>query len=269
MDCLATDRHSFVIPAFGVSPHLSECLESLRLQSRPGSEVVVSTSTPSGELERIAATFGARYHVHDSGGGIGRDWNAALDATSRDWVTIAHQDDVYLPDFLSATMDRITAAPDASLVMTGYAEILGDDGVVNKRTPMLRVKSLLLELGFLGRSQVKSVPDKLRMLRFGCPVPCPSVTLGPSLRQLRFREDLKVDLDWEAWIRAARVPGSFCYDRRTLMYHRIHSNSETSAGVRDGVRAREDAEMFASLWPQPLASVIARAYSLSYEAAGS
>lgn len=259
-------RHCFVVPAYGTSPHLSQCLESLRAQTCAGSEIVVSTSTPSDMLESMSAAYGARYHVHDAGGGIGRDWNAALAAAVGDWVTIAHQDDVYLPDFVRATLDRVDAAPDASLVMTGYAELLGDSAAVRAGTPMLRVKSLLLELGFAGRSQVRSEGDKLRLLRFGCPVPCPSVTLGPALRSLRFREDLKVDLDWEAWIRAARIAGAFCYDRRTLMHHRIHADSETSAGVRGGVRAREDAEMFNVLWPRPIAALLSRLYAISYEA---
>lgn len=262
-----TTRHSFVVPAFGVSPHLEQCLDSLRSQTRSGSEVVVSTSTPSEALERMAAREGVRYHVHRRGGGIGRDWNAALDSASGDWVTIAHQDDVYLEDFVSATLDLVERHQDASLVMTGYAELLGDSDRVRDRTTMLRIKSLLLELGFLGRDRVRNTRGKLRLLRFGCPVPCPSVTLGPALRSLRFREDLKVDLDWEAWIGAAAVPGAFCYDRRTLMYHRIHPGSETSAGVREGVRAREDREMFNALWPRPVAALLAWLYAFSYEVA--
>ncbi len=261
-------RHSFVVPAYGVSPHLSRCLESLSSQSRGGSEIVVSTSTPSDELAAIAAQFGARYHVHERGGSIGRDWNAALDTASRDWVTLAHQDDEYLPDFVSSALACADACSEASLLFTGYAELLGDTGTVRRNTLMLRVKSFLLELGFVGRKHVSSRGAKLRLLRFGCPIACPAVTLGPSLKALRFREDLKVDLDWEAWVRAARLPGTFCYDRRELMHHRIHSDSETSAGVREGVRSQEDSQMFASLWPKPIAALLTRLYAFSYNAPG-
>lgn len=255
--------HSFVIPAYGYSPHLAECLESLRSQTVTGSEIVLSTSTPSEELSGLAARFDVPVRVHGPNAGIGRDWNAARDCATRSWITIAHQDDVYLPEFVERTMAAVARASGAVLVMTDYAELL--DGTVRERTNMLRIKSVLLELGFLGRTSVSTMGAKIRLLRFGCPIACPSVTLGPALSGLRFREDLKVDLDWDAWIRAARTAGAFCYVRDRLMLHRIHGDSETSAGVRDGIRAREDMEMFRSLWPGPVAGLLARMYASSYE----
>ncbi|MFC4726849.1 glycosyltransferase family 2 protein [Coralloluteibacterium thermophilus] len=258
--------HSFVVPAYRSSPHLADCLASLASQTLAGSEIVVSTSTPSGELEALAARFGARYAVHAPNAGIGRDWNMAVAQARRRWVTIAHQDDLYLPDFVAKTMRVAEAAPDASLVLTDYVELLGE--TERPRTRMLRIKRLLLELGFLGRRSIRREADKLRLLRFGCPIACPSVTLGPGATGVTFREDLKVDLDWEAWIRLARRPGAFCFVRERLMAHRIHAESETSVGVRGGVRAREDAAMFASLWPTPIATLLARAYAHSYEAGG-
>ncbi len=255
--------HSFVIPAYGCSPHLADCIESLRAQTCQGSEIVISTSTPNDGLSRLADRFDVPVRVHSPNAGIGRDWNAALDCSSRRWTTIAHQDDIYLPDFVMRTLGAVSARPDAALVMTGYAELC--DGVVRPTSSMLRIKSILLELGYVGRASVSRRSAKLRLLRFGCPVACPSVTLGPPVSELRFREDLKVDLDWDAWIRAASLPGAFCYVRETLMLHRIHGASETSAGVRDGVRAREDDEMFRSLWPAPVAALLARFYAMSYE----
>lgn len=255
--------HSFVVPAYGSSPYLEKCLESLRTQSLGGSEIVLSSSTPSDGLQRLAERFGVPLRVHAPNAGIGRDWNAALDCATRGWVTIAHQDDVYLPHFVACTMDAATRTDNAAMVITGYAELLNDR--VRQRTLMLKIKSLLLELGFLGRPAVSSRRAKLRMLKLGCPVACPSVTMGPTLAHLRFREDLKVDLDWEAWIRAARVPGAFCYVREPLMLHRIHPASETSSAVRNGVRAAEDLQMFSALWPAPVAALISRLYSLSYE----
>lgn len=255
--------HSFVIPAYGCSAYLPQCLESLKAQTVQGSEIILCTSTPSEALSAVAERYSVELRVHGPNGGIGRDWNAALNCASRGWVTIAHQDDVYLPRFVERTLQHASETPGASLVMTGYAELL--DGRVRARSAMLRVKSLLLEFGFLGRSAVARRGAKTRLLRFGCPIACPSVTLGPALSDLRFREDLRVDLDWEAWVRAAQVPGAFCYIRECLMQHRIHSASETTAGVRDGVRAEEDARMFASLWPAPIARFLARAYALSYE----
>lgn len=253
--------HGFVVPAYGQSPHLRDCLVSLRAQSLP-SPVLIATSTPHPGLEALAREFDATLAVHPSGGGIGRDWNFALSQTTTRWVTVAHQDDVYLPAFAETTLRLARAHPAATLVLTGYAELV--DGVVRSATPMLWIKRLLLELGFLGRPAVVSRAAKRRLLRFGCPIPCPAVSLRMDGDGPRFREDLRVNLDWEAWLRLAASPGAFAYSRDRLLLHRIHGGSETSAGVREGVRAREDRMMFESMWPAPIARLLARAYALSY-----
>lgn len=258
-------RHGFVVPAYGRSPHLRACLASLRGQTVP-SPIVVATSTPWDGLDAVAAEFDARLAVHSPNAGIGRDWNFALEQASTPWVTIAHQDDLYLPTFVERTLAVAARREDAVLVATGYAELLEPDGVRRSLSPMLAIKRLLMESGFLGRSTVASGAAKRRLLRFGCAIPCPSVSLRVDRGDVRFREDLKVDLDWEAWLRLAARPGAFAYDRRVLMLHRIHRDSETSAGVRAGVRASEDRMMFEALWPAPIARLLAKAYALSYEA---
>lgn len=252
-----------MVPAWRQSPHLRECLQSLRGQTQP-SQIVVATSTPYQGLESLAGEFGARLAVHSPNTGIGRDWNFALSQAATPWVTLAHQDDVYLPTFTERTLACADAHPGTVLVLTGYGEMSGD--TTRTLTPMLLVKRLLLELGFLGRSAVSRRGAKLRLLRFGCPIPCPSVTLDmAAIGELRFREDLRVNLDWEAWARLARTSGGFGCVRGCLMLHRIHAGSETSAGIREGVRAAEDRMMFEALWPRPIAHLLARAYTLSYE----
>ena len=256
--------HAFVVPTYGYSPHLRDCLASLRAQTVP-SEIVIATSTPWDGLEVVAAEFDARLAVHSPNAGIGRDWNFALEQASKPWVTIAHQDDLYLPVFVERTLAAAARHENAILVTTGYAELREPDGRCRSLSPMLAIKRLLMEFGFLGRSVVASCAAKRRLLRFGCPIPCPAVSLRMDRGDVRFREDLKVDLDWEAWLRLAARPGAFAYDRRVLMLHRIHRDSETSAGVRAGVRATEDQMMFEALWPAPIARLLAKAYALSYE----
>ncbi len=254
--------HTFVIPAYGLSEHLRDCLESLRAQTRP-SPVVVATSTPFDGLEALVGEFGASLATHSPNAGIGHDWNFALAQARTPWVTLAHQDDFYLPAFTEQTMAMATSEPETVLLFTDYGESL--DGQRRDTTPMLMIKRLLLELGFLGRPTVSRTGAKLRLLRFGCPISCPSVTMKVSAAGVNFREDLKVNLDWDAWMRLAVKDGAFGYIREVLMLHRIHAGSETSDAIRQGVRAAEDLMMFRSLWPDPIARLLARAYSLSYE----
>lgn len=260
MGASALEPHVFVVPAYGRSPHLEQCLRSLASQTQR-SRIVVATSTPFDGMREIVEMHGGTLHVHDRGGSIGRDWNGALASVDAQWVTLAHQDDVYLPTFVQDTLEAVRRCPEASLVFTGYRELSGDQ--VRPVSLMLRVKRALLELGFLGRRSIAGTAAKRRALAFGCPVPCPSVTL-PGQAGFRFREDLKVNLDWDAWMRTAQQMGAFVYIRSALMLHRLHEGSETESAIRDGVRAGEDYMMFHRVWPAPVARALARLYAFSY-----
>lgn len=254
--------HAYVVPAFGDSPHLEACLASLAAQTRP-SAIVVSTSTPGAHGRRLAQRYGARYCEHGPNRGIGHDWNAALDRVDADWVTLAHQDDIYLPGYGQAVEDAIRASGRALLVSTDYAELSGD--TLRPRSRLLAIKRMLIETGYLGRTQIASRRARRRMLRLGCPIACPSVTFSTRRTGLRFDEHMRTNLDWDAWTRLADLEGTFVHVRKILMHHRVHEASETSAGIRSGIRAREDLDMFRRFWPAPVAQLVARAYALSYQ----
>jgi glycosyltransferase involved in cell wall biosynthesis len=260
----ATTRHAFVVPAYGRSVHLEDCLASLASQTRP-SPIVVCTSTPYEGLEAVCSRFGARLVCHGPNRGIAHDWNAALDEADAEWVTIAHQDDVYLPGFAERTLALAERYPRAVLVFTEYEEV--DDKGVRPRSLLLRIKRILVEFGMLGFRHVSSRWAKTNLLRFGCSIGCPTVTLRlPALPSgMRFSERYRVNLDWDFWLRLARdVDGGFACDRQVLMRHRIHGESETTTGIVEGIRFREDLELFGRVWPAPVANAITRAYALSY-----
>jgi hypothetical protein len=254
--------HTFVVTAYRRSPHLEACLTSLRAQTAR-THVVLSTSTPFPDMEAVAARHGAELFVHAPYRGIGHDWNAALSRSAAEWTTIAHQDDVYDPRYVARLIAAGGAVRDALIVFSDYAERLGE--VRRADTALLRVKRRLLELGFVGRDVAATRSAKRRALRFGSPIPCPAVTFHRrALDGFAFRADLKVALDWAAWLELADRPGAFVWVREPLMEHRIHEASETSAGLTDGTRRREDWELLTRLWPRPIARLIQASYTRAY-----
>lgn len=257
----ATMRHSFAVPAYGFSPHLEECLDSLRAQTAGASEIVVVTSTPSLELEALVRSKGLPLIVHQQGGGIANDWNAALARASGDWITLAHQDDVYHPRFCELTLRALAAAGDALIAFTDYEEITQSGP--RERSALLRTKQVLLELGFLGRGVIRSRFEKTNALRFGCAIPCPSVTVRRDAG-VRFDPGFRVNLDWAAWLDLCGRPGAFVWLRQVLMSHRIHADSETSQAIAAGQRAQEDERLLRRLWPVWIARMIVRSYRLAY-----
>ena len=188
--------HSFLVPAYRQSPFLRECLRSLTEQTRK-SPILISTSTPFQGLEVLAQEFGAQLHVHGPNQGMAHDWNAGLRQVQTDWVTIAHQDDVYLPSYAEQVMSAVALAKAPILAFSNYAELLGADQV-RRNTRLLRIKQMLLHLAFIGRTSIGDRWSKLNALRFGSPIPCPAVTLKTHPGQPHFETGFRLNMDWAA-----------------------------------------------------------------------
>lgn len=258
---IAPGSHSFVVPAHGESPHLQACLQSLNAQT-VNTSIQIATSTPNRHVHALAEAHGASVHVNPRSDGIGSDWNFAVEVATTPWVTLAHQDDIYLPGFTDRVLHALSRHPEAVLAFCGYDEIEGDR--LRPTSTLIRIKQALLELGFLGGAHAASRFFKTNTLRFGCAIPCPAVTFNRETTGLRFRTDLKVDLDWAAWLELARKPGAFVYVRESLMRHRVHRDSETSAAIGAGHRLAEDEAVLRTLWPDALARAIAATYRIAY-----
>ena len=256
-------RHAFVVPTYDKSPYLEECLASLASQQRQ-SAIHIATSTPFEGIRSVCDRYGASLFVHGPNRGIGADWNAALGGGNADLVTIAHQDDIYLRVFSEQVMAAAERYPDCGFYFTAVSEFEANGqrraGSVNNW-----VKDMLSTAAFLGRKQISGSISRRILLGLGNAVNCPAVTINMKrFPGFRFREDMKTNLDWLAWIELSgkaavcRVPGR-------LMMRRVHSESETAKCLDDGARAEEDSIVFSTLWPKPVASFLSEVYSLSYK----
>ena len=87
-------NHTFVVCAYGKSPYLIDCVESLLNQSIQ-SNVIISTSTPNDLIASVADRYGLPLFINEGAAGIAHDWNCAVNHCPTELITIAHQDDVY------------------------------------------------------------------------------------------------------------------------------------------------------------------------------
>ena len=252
--------HAFVVMAFGHSPFLEGCLKDLRAQSL-GSRIVIATSTPSAQLQALAARFGADYFVNDAGGGIGADWNFGLRTAGARYATLVHQDDVYEPRFLEESM-ALLREHGAALSFTGYEEVDSKGKKTNSK--LSRVKHLMDALALGGARR----PPLWRMrlyLSLGVALPCSSVTYDlAQLEGFSFNTTYEANLDWDAWLRLIRAGKMFARTPERLVGRRHNELTATSRALASGARRREDQEMFRRLWPRPLADLIAVAYRAGY-----
>jgi len=63
----------------------------------------------------------------------------------------------------------------------------------------------------------------------------------------------------------AQKEGSFVWVKKTLVSHRIYAGSETSLGLAENRRQKDDLKMFKKFWPAILIPIINKIYSLSYK----
>lgn len=257
-----TLQHSFVVPAYGESPYLRECLRSLRSQ-KVHHPVTVSSSTPFEGLRALCDEFECRLVVNTDRGGIGADWNAAMLAADTGLVTIAHQDDTYLPQFSTKLMDAVERHPHSALYFCD-AEEMRSDGSLRLHDRNNRVKRLMVRAAFFGREHIHRRMAKRVLLGFGNPIVCPAVTINLHANPgFRFRKDLRTNMDWLAWVELAQT-GGVTHIGHALMRHRVHDDSETARCLDDGARLAEDSLVFGKMWPPIMARLLSRLYSRSY-----
>lgn len=255
---MAEALHTFVVCAYKESPYLPACIESLRTQHH-ASTIIIATSTPCSYITTISNQLNIPVAVNPHGGSICRDWTFALSQAHTPYVTLAHQDDVYLPSYSENAITRLRQQSNPLIFFSDYGELR--DGKQVDTSLNLKVKRLLLS-GIAKHPESKAV--RRRALSFGNPICCPSVTYAvENLPTPCFQEGFRSNLDWDAWERLSKLAGSFCYEPAILMRHRVHEGSETSSVIRDDVRSIEDFEILKRFWPAPIAKTISSVYQLS------
>lgn len=254
-------NHTFVIPAYKESAYLEECLKSL-LSQTVKSSIIIATSTPSEFLSSISDKYKIPIKVNQNSKGIASDWNFAYSSAETDYITLAHQDDIYYPDYVERCMKKAEEHNGNLIVFTGYNELHGDRKVSNN---MLLVIKRVLLFPYILTDCIESRILKNMLLIFGSPISCPGVTFNKkNLQNFTFDETFSVNMDWNAWLELAGKKGSFVYERKKLFAHRIHMEAETSKAFSDSRRKDEDLRLFKKIWPDIIAILLAKLYSLSY-----
>lgn len=260
MNEYSTNDHVFAICAYGESPFLEKCIESV-INQESHSRVIMCTSTPNPLIKAASCKYELSLFVNSVQGGIASDWNYAIEQAEAPLVTIAHQDDYYCSCYTDKMLEVLNASTDPLIFFSNYGEIKSGKRVNDNR--LLKIKRLMLS-PMSSSKRNSSVFWKRNILRFGSAICCPSVTYNKeSIPMPLFRGGMRGGLDWDAWERLSRTNGEFCYSPEILMYHRIHEDSETSHIIASNIRSEEDLALLKRFWPTPIASVINRFYSES------
>lgn len=254
--------HAFAILAYRDSPYLEECIQSLKQQTVK-SEIFISTATPSSFLTSVSKKYHIPLCVNKNSGGITSDWSFAYNVCKAQYVTLAHQDDVYLPLYTESCLSAVPGrkSSDNVIIFTNYRELF--EAKIRNYNLNLFIKRMLL-LSFLFKQNIHSTILKRIILSFGTPIPCSGVMYHKEyIGSFSFSKIFQCNMDWDAWIRLSKIKGSFIYIRKGLLIHRIHSDSQTSLQIKNKIRKKEDTVIFERLWPNSLSRLLSKIYSLS------
>lgn len=248
--------HTFVLCAYGESPFLEACMQSLKAQTVP-SHILISTSTPNAHIEAIAKKYDAPLYINQGEAGITGDWNFGISHADTPFMTIAHQDDIYEPTYTETVLRAAQASEEPILIFTEYYELRNGEKVQDNR--LLKIKRLM-NLGY--RLFPRWRWARLRVLSMGNSICCPAVTYAHSAyHDFQFDGSFRFACDWDAWDRLARRKGSFICIPKPLMGHRIHADSETTKQTANSRRSEEEYTMFRRYWPQWFARKLSHHYA--------
>lgn len=258
------NNHTFVICAYKENPHLEETVQSLENQTVK-SRIILSTSTPNDHIKSICEKHGIEMFVNPHPHLAGDDWNYGYSRAKTELVTLAHQDDLYEPDFLEVTLRYINKRKkdDVIIAFTDYYELkLGRKEMTNKLLKIKRIMNAPLALPcFYGSKFIRR-----RTLSVGCAICCPAVTYVKKNNDRHvFDTTFKNSCDYKTWVDMSKKKGSFIYIPKKLMAHRIYAESATTLNLSENIRQKEDLEILCDFWPRPIAKMINKVYAKSEE----
>lgn len=250
-------NHTFVVAAYKESQFLEESIKSLLNQSVK-SRICIATGTPNNFIQSIANKYNLPLLINknEDAHTISGDFSFALQCAETDYVTIAHQDDIYEPDYTEEILKR-AQGHDPIIIFSEYYELRNGQKVYKNK--LLKVKETM-NIGF--RMFPKSKFIRKRVLAFGCPICCPAVTYPRRIyKNFKFSNSVVETVDWEAWLRLSELDGEFMCIHKPLMGHRVHEGSTTTQTIADNSRYNEELRIFKQLWPDWFARWLAKRYN--------
>lgn len=252
--------HSFIICAYKENPYLEECIKSLKKQLIP-SPIYISTSTPNEHIKKLAEKYNIEMYINENPKGHIDDFNFAFGKSKTKYVTLCHQDDIYLPDFSKKVIEKMEKAKNALFSFTNYYEL--------KNEKVTKTNAVLLFKRFMNFPYRFNFLNKFRWVKrlnlsLGNSISAPTVTFNTQLLSCAIIEsDFKSNVDWISWIEFSKLNGRFIYISKPLLIHRLNELSTTTQVIKDNTKKKEDIRIFNMFWPKFITNILIKIYSLS------
>ncbi|MEM7199472.1 MAG: glycosyltransferase [Planctomycetota bacterium] len=232
---------TFAIPCRNAGEHLRPLLESLLAQTdQDFAMLLVDDASDDGSPARARAIAGTRLQVlvNDEPLGLAANWNRAVEASRSDFVCLAHQDDVYHPEYLAVMLDALRTDREQALVHCRATTMDADGQPLRAPAEDFKARWWQRHAGEPPGEPATAYRELLRG-NFVC---CPSILYRRELFASvgGFRPDLRFTPDWDLLFRALLADWRFASVDRALVRYRRHAASATQREAASLNRYREE-----------------------------
>lgn len=230
---------AFVVPCCNAGAHLEPMLASLLAQTRTDARItLVDDASDDGSVALAHERFGAAVtvDVNQVRLGIAANWNKALAHCDSEYVCIAHQDDVYAPEFAATMVAALDAAPTAAFAHC-RAGCIDESGAASPSSIEDYKDAIWRRLPAVGS------PRNLYPLLFaGNFICCSSIVFRRNAFDSVgwFDASLHFTLDWDMSFRMLRAGFDVASVDRRLMSYRRHRSNASLRHIANHDRYREE-----------------------------
>jgi len=231
-------RFSVVIPFDGNPELLVETIDSIFNQSYKNWDLTVIDDGTNLKLETYLQGYLDRVNivVLPQKVGIVEIFDLAIDALVGDFGMILGADDVLEQEFLFHMAQAWNKYPTVSLIHPKVITINGDSKIHSGFLDQFK--------RFIAPTNFKGVL-KGRLLTYSLVIGnwmyfTSSTFKVKLLKELRFKADLKIAMDWDLALRMAMSGHSFGYSNQSIFYYRRHRNSFSMREDTSSIRLKEE-----------------------------
>jgi glycosyl transferase family 2 len=213
----STPRISVCVPTYNRASLLKNVLNSILSQTFGDFEVIVADNCSTDETPEVVRSFRdprVRYHRHEQNIGPFGNMNFLIGEARGEYLCIAHDDDVYYPEFLQKELEMLDRYPNAGMVHCAVNEVDVDG------TRRQVVKAYPTTRALDGKSEF------VRYLQ-GHNVCCSSVTARASLFRENPFDSRFLCADFLMWMKFA-LRADVAYVAEPLLDMRVHAVTVTS-----------------------------------------